>query len=146
MPKYLLGILVLIIGQVAHLGALPFADLVLLSANGTTAILANALVSIKWLGESFVCKYDLSAWIIITLGATLIVFFSNTNTLEYEPEQIAKLIWSPAYLVTYVILTLFSLAIFFYGARFKKKLRKFEEDMCKWAVKCYSKLSFEERQ
>ena len=133
MPKYLLGILVLIIGQVAHLGALPFADLVLLSANGTTAILANALVSIKWLGESFVCKYDLSAWIIITFGATLIVCFSNTKQLEYKPKQIIDLIVSPLFLGTYLVLVALSVAIFFYGARFKKNLRKFENEMKNWA-------------
>ncbi len=57
---------------------LPFADLVLISSNGITAITFNTFLSIKFLGEKFIWRYDVPAFAFMGFGAITIVLLAST--------------------------------------------------------------------
>ena len=59
------------------LGVLPFADLTLLTSNAATGIMFSAFLSITFLGEKFVWKYDLTAVFLIVTGSVLIIIQSD---------------------------------------------------------------------
>jgi len=65
------------IGVSVHLIVLPYADLALLSANCSLAILINLVLSICLFNEKFIPKYDLTATIFIICGAFFIVLLAN---------------------------------------------------------------------
>ena len=74
--------------------ALPYADLVLISTNAITAILFNTFLSIRYLGEKFVWKYDVPALTLMSLGALVIVLVSEADEKKFTPEEIKELLTS----------------------------------------------------
>ena len=72
-----LGITMMVSGVTVHLIALPYADLALLSANSSLAIMINLILSIWLFKEKFIPKYDLTATILIISGAFSIVLLAN---------------------------------------------------------------------
>ena len=66
-----------VLGIIGHFIALPFCDLTLIACNSGTAILINAFISKKFLGEKFVPKNDVIAILCVSAGTVFIVFFSN---------------------------------------------------------------------
>ena len=74
--------------------ALPYADLVLISTNAITAIVFNTFLSIKFLGEQFVWRYDVPALTLMALGGVVIVLCANTNDDQLSPDEIKALITS----------------------------------------------------
>ena len=66
--------------------ALPFADLVLISTNSISAIIFNTFLSIKYLGEKFIWKYDVPAFSFMGAGGILIVLMAKTDDRKYSPE------------------------------------------------------------
>ena len=67
------------LGNFIHVLALPYADLILLSATSTLAILANLILSICIFEERFMWRYDLTAIVMIISGTMMIVFMANTK-------------------------------------------------------------------
>lgn len=59
--------------------ALPYADLILISTNAITAILFNTFLSIKFLGEKFIWRYDVPAFSLMAIGGMLIVLMASTT-------------------------------------------------------------------
>ena len=57
--KGFMGILLLVVASILRAWALSKADLTLLSVNASIAILANAFIAVKFLGERFDWVYDL---------------------------------------------------------------------------------------
>ena len=65
------------VGVVIHLVVIPYADLTLLAANASLAIIINMAFSMVLFDEKFVWRYDLPAMICIIGGSLSIVFLSN---------------------------------------------------------------------
>ena len=75
---------------------LPFADIVLLTCNSATAILAASGLAICLLGEKFIWKYDLPALALIISGGTLTIIQSNKEKVEHTAEEIKGLLATPS--------------------------------------------------
>ena len=126
--RWLAGFLLLICGASCHLLAIAFINVVLLSANAATAILVNALLSIYFLGEKFICKFDLLAWSLICAGNAMIISASLTDDRSYTPEEIINILSSPTviiFVISMFAFLAFSLVFIFQTTR---KLRKFNID------------------
>ena len=63
-----------------------FADIVLLSFNAATAIVFQVLLSIIFLNEVFVCRYDLPAMTLIIAGSSCIILTANFSDLPLSVE------------------------------------------------------------
>ena len=51
----------------------------------------NFYISWKYLGEKFVCKYDLTALLLVSFGTLLIVFMSNKEQQTFTTGEIIYL-------------------------------------------------------
>ena len=76
-PTWWLGMAMMLSGVLIHICAIPYVDLALISANSSLAIIANLMLSIWLFNEKFVPKYDLTATVMIILGAFFIVLLAN---------------------------------------------------------------------
>lgn len=74
--------MLMIVAALLHILALAFADLTLLSCNACTGIIANVVISTRYLGERFDPKFDLAGLSLIGVGCTLIVLLSNKEKQE----------------------------------------------------------------
>lgn len=131
--RWILGFALLFTGACCHLTAIAFINVVLLSANAATAILVNALLSIYFLGEKFICKFDLIAWSLIIAGNALIIAASLESDRAYTPEEIISILSSPTviiFLISMMCFLAFSLVFMFQTTR---KVRKFNRDAIEWA-------------
>jgi len=77
-----------------HGGTMPFCDLVLLSTLTAAGIVISEILSIKYLGEKFIFKYDMPSLALIILGCTTIVALSNQEETKYSPDRIKDLLTS----------------------------------------------------
>ena len=92
--KWICGLILLLLGGLIQLVVLPFADLVLISTNSITAIAYNTFLSIRCLGEKFVWKYDLPAFVIMGAGAVTIVMLASTTEKVFTAQKILSLLFS----------------------------------------------------
>ena len=92
--RWICGFILLLLGGLIQLAVLPYADLVLVSTNSISAIAYNTLLSIKCLGEKFVCKYDLPAFALMGAGAITIVMLASTTEKVFTAEKILGLLFS----------------------------------------------------
>ena len=67
---------------------LPFADLVLLTATSSLAIVFGVLLAIFMLEEVFVCRYDMTALILIMVGCILTIAQSNFQEHIYTADDV----------------------------------------------------------
>ena len=72
-----LGLVMLVVGALLHIFAVANADLTLLSCNSAVGIIANGIISTRYLGERFDPFYDSVGLSLIAFGSTVIVLFSN---------------------------------------------------------------------
>ena len=86
------GLALLLIGGAMQVVALPYADLVLISTNAITAIIFNTFLSIKYLGEQFIWRYDVPALSLMGLGGLVIVLLASTSETQFGPEKIRALL------------------------------------------------------
>lgn len=77
--RWWLGFLVMVCGITIHVIALPYADMTLLAANASLAILGNLCLSIWMFDEKWVWKFDCTAMILIISGCCSIVLLSNKS-------------------------------------------------------------------
>ena len=75
--KWLAGYLLLIMSSALMVLILPFCDLVLMSSSSAAAIMFGVILSVFWLNETFVWRYDMTAVLVIILGSVLTVLQSN---------------------------------------------------------------------
>ena len=73
---------------------LPYADLVLISTNAIAAILFNTFLSVKFVGEKFVWKYDVPAYTLMSLGAIVIVLQASSTEKQFGPDEMKVLLMS----------------------------------------------------
>ena len=71
---------------------LPYADLVLFTISSSLAVVFGVFLAIVMLNEKFVCRYDLTAMILILIGSGLIVLQSNFSEYSYTAEQVKQLL------------------------------------------------------
>ena len=81
-----IGFIIMVLGIIFHLAAVPYVDLTLLAANSSLAILVNLVLSIILFGEKFSFKYDLPAMFFIMGGSVLIVLLSNKKPRDYKGQ------------------------------------------------------------
>ena len=93
-PGWIVGFGLLAIGGVLQVVLLTYADLVLLSTNMITAIMFNTFLAIKFLGEKFLWKYDLPAFILMAISAITIIFLANMEEKLFTDTQIKALLGS----------------------------------------------------
>jgi len=76
----------LVLGTIIHIFVLPFLDLTLIAVNAVVGIVFTVLLSIFFLGEELVPKYDISGLICISIGCTGIVLFANKEEQEFTSD------------------------------------------------------------
>ena len=86
-PMFLLGIAILILSTVIHACKsfiqnknsvmLPFADLVLFTANSSLSIVFGMFLAVSVLGEKFMWAYDLPAVALMLAGTGLLIAQSS---------------------------------------------------------------------
>ena len=77
--QWIAGFVCLIGGGAIQFVSLPYIDLVLVSTNMISGIIFNTFLSIKFLDEKFVWRYDLPALTLLCAGALTIVLLANTE-------------------------------------------------------------------
>ena len=140
--KGCVAILLLALGVVAHVIALRYDDLTLLSVNASTAIIANVLISIKFLGERFVPRYDIPGLGLICIGCSAIVILSNTEKSWRDREELFEWLLSPVsvmYLCSAIVVIIAANVI---GEKPFKQLRQFEKDCDEADAKTNDKIMF----
>lgn len=109
---------------------LPFCDLVLMSSSSAAAIIFGVILSVFWLNETFVWRYDMTAVLVIILGSFLTVLQSNKVNQIYTLAQLHALTHSLAsivYLSTLLLLlTLTAIAYNYLMSR----LKRFHVEIC----------------
>ena len=88
--QWIVGFFMMTFGGVLQVIALPFCDLVLISTNSITAILFNTFLSIRYLGEKFVWKYDVPSFTLMGAGGLTIVLLASTDDKKFTPHEIKK--------------------------------------------------------
>jgi membrane protein YdbS with pleckstrin-like domain len=71
--KWLAGYLLLVVSSAIMVLILPFCDLVLMSSSSAAAIIFGVILSVFWLNEPLVWRYDMTAILVIILGSVLTV-------------------------------------------------------------------------
>ena len=130
--KWIIGLLCLIVGNVLHIVVLPFLDLVVLSTGTAIAIVVNTVLSIIYLDERFVIKYDLTAFSLIIGGSIMICVLSDYSETTYTPEMINDLLWSfktGFYMSTCVLV---AVGAFFQYKWHLRKINKFNNSANIW--------------
>ena len=74
-----MGIMCTVAASCIHVIVLPYLDLTLMACNASVAIICNLILSIRFLGEKLVWKYDLTALVLISTGCTTIVLNAHTS-------------------------------------------------------------------
>ena len=89
----------------------------------------NLILSKKFLGEKFVCKYDCTALILISAGCATIVLNANTSPVKYTPEESVDLLSSPRTLCFFAFGIIYFISMLLLIRCYLAKLRLFENDV-----------------
>ena len=91
--EYFCGISFLILGVIINVGmfmnflkvlvSLAYADIITLSSTSALTMVFNCLLATSVLGEIFT-RYDLLSIVLISMGASLCVIFSNYSTKDIK--------------------------------------------------------------
>ena len=130
--KWLTGFLCLAIGSLVHVACLPFCDLVVLSTNSSVGIVFNSILSVIYLGETVVWRYDLVAYTLIIGGSLMIVLLSSYEEQEYTPDDIKALLWSDTTLVFFLIFVVFTVLTIIQYFWHTRELKKFNALANQW--------------
>jgi len=111
-----------------HLSVLPYADLTLLSSNSIVGIVVATILSISFLGERWVLRYDLTALILIIIGCTTIVMLSNKADPNFDAGDIQDLLFSVRTIVYLAVCCLIVVIDYIILNYMLKGLKMFEVD------------------
>jgi len=117
-----------VVAVTIHLSVLPYADLTLLSSNSIVGIVIATVLSILFLDEKWVMKYDLTALLFIVFGCSTIVLLSNKSEAEFDAEAIKKLLFSVrtvSYLAVCCVMVIIDYLVL---RKMLRALKKFQED------------------
>ena len=133
--QWLVGLVLLLVGGGMQVVALPYADLVLISTNAITAILFNTFLSIRYLGEKFIWRYDVPALTLMSLGALVIVLVSEVDEKKFTPDDIRDLLTSLQSIIFNSIQCALLILTMVYLNVFLQQIKKLEADIGRWALK-----------
>jgi hypothetical protein len=105
---------------------LPFADMTLLSTTQATAIIAGVLLSIFWLGEPLVPKYDLPALALMMTGGLYLCFITNKTITFFTTEELGYLMTSKYAIAYYCLMGLTTIFTILSYKCLMKSLGEFE--------------------
>ena len=123
-----LGFMMMVSGVTIHIVALPYADLTLLAANSSLAIIANLLLSIFLLGEKWVWKFDCTAMALIIGGCSSIVLLTNKEQTEYDGQALLDKLTAWPAICFYTFVCAFMGLTCWTQYAFERALRTFETD------------------
>ena len=124
--------ILVVITNLGHFIALCFADLTLIACNTSSAFLMNVGLSIKYLDEKFVWKYDMVAIILVMIGTIMIILLSNKDRQVFTVQSLLETIMEPKS-IAYLALTFVGcLSVPILTPYLLKKIRKFEQDCDDW--------------
>ena len=125
--QWIFGFLILGLGSLIRVVVLSFVDLVILSTIGAFSILFNYLLSIIFLGEVIVWKYDVPAISFILGGSLVIIFLSDYSENKYTPELVKELVFSTTSLVCAIVALLITFVTIAQYCWHLKKLKAFNQ-------------------
>lgn len=126
--KGLCGIFLVVVGSLGHFLALPFCDLTLIACNSSSAVIMNVFISVKFLGEKFKPRYDVTAMTLVFLGTLIIVLLSNKEQQTFTVDRILNLMSTIGSITYFSITLILSISIHLFMPTLLKKLRQFESD------------------
>ena len=132
--KYILALLGLIGGGVIHIVVLPFCPLVLLATNSATAIVMSAMLSVWFLDERIVWRYDLPAFVLISGGTTAMVMLSKENEVQLTTEVITDQLKSLKSALFFAFYIIFVVLNYMLTRWFSGQIRLFERQAVRWAA------------
>lgn len=127
-PWWWLGLTIMVTGVIIHICALPYADMTLLAANCSLAIIANLFLSIYLFNEKWITKYDLPALVFIIGGCSSIVALANKEEIKYDGQAMLDILLAYKALGFYAFVVTFMILSHVMMKRFEKALRTFETD------------------
>ena len=127
-PWWWLGFIIMLTGITIHICALPYADMTLLAANSSLAIIGNLILSIYLFDEKWVWKYDAPALTLIIAGCCSIVALSNKEEIKYNGQAMLDILLAFKAVCFYAFVAVFMVVCHISMKLFEKSLRAFETD------------------
>ena len=128
-----------------HLCVLPYADLTILSVNCIAGILFASALSMIFLKEKWITKYDLTSLIFIIFGCGMIVSLSDKTQIKFDANGIKSMLMSVKTIVFLTSCCLIIVVDYFVLKYMLKTLREFEVDALKYDAKIIAKAKRENR-
>ena len=100
-----------------------------MACNASTAMIANLILSRKYLGEYFVWKYDCTALVLISAGCTTIVLNAHTEQTHYEADEVVSMLKSARTLTFFAFALTYFFSMMMLINCYLAKLRLFEQDV-----------------
>jgi len=135
----------MILAALLHIAALAHADLTLLSCNASAGIVANVVISTRFLGEKFDRKYDTMGLLLIGTGVTGIVLLSNKEKQEFNMARLNELLTSTQSVVYLGLAVIIINSAKLAGPFFIEHLRYFEKDCVEWDKKSQNQILSEHK-
>jgi uncharacterized membrane protein YidH (DUF202 family) len=135
----------MILAALLHIAALAHADLTLLSCNASAGIVANVVISTRFLGEKFDRKYDTMGLLLIGIGVTGIVLLSNKEKQEFNMARLNELLTSTQSVVYLGLAVIIINSAKLAGPFFIEHLRYFEKDCVEWDKKSQNQILSEHK-
>ena len=111
---------------------MPFCNIVLLSTSTATGIIMSTFLSIMYLGEKPVWKYDITSTTLIVTGCLVIVFLSSYDDITFTADDIVKLLTRPV-TICFLSFFVFSAACtYLFWQWFQKTINKFNGELNTW--------------
>ena len=95
------------VGSIINVAVLPYCELVVLSTVGVLGILINNALSVIFLGEKMIWRYDLPAILLILTGCLTVVLLSDYSSEKYTPDRIVDLLLSTPTIVFFSVTFVF---------------------------------------
>ena len=127
-----LGMFCLGLTYVLHIGALPFADMVLLASNTAISVVFTQFWAICYLKEQAIWRYDAPACILILIGSFIIVLQANYSEMDYSKDRIMELMFARDAFAYYTLYGLTAITATLIFVKFKRDIGRFKGDFAKY--------------
>ena len=122
-PRWWLGFLIMATGICIHIVALPYADMTLLAANSSLAIMGNLILSMYLFDEKWVWKYDCTALILICAGCFSIALMADKSQKDYDGAMLLDKLRAPIAIAFYCFVFSLMALTMYVMKLFEKALR-----------------------
>ena len=114
--------------------ATPFANIVLLSFNSSTAIIVQIFIALLFLNEVFICKFDLPALFLIILGSSLIVLTANFTDTTLSVQELKESLTQLKSIIYLAFVFCLLNCTFWVVKSLRRHLARFELNVEKWLL------------